>query len=219
MEHLLYSTRRVMMRSMPKIVDYDERRLELADATARLIARGGLGAATMRDVATEAGLTTGSVTHYFADKRELLLFTFNASLQRRRARRDTPSLATPAEALRTSLLCALPLNDDRRRHWMVTVAFCALAAGDEELAAVQRTAYREFREWVMAQLVECGFAVDLAQSEAEWLIALVDGVAVQALFDQESWPAARQSAVLEQALDSIECVGVGSSGVHRRESA
>jgi AcrR family transcriptional regulator len=203
---------------MPKIVDFDERRLELADATARLIARGGLGAATMRDVATEAGLTTGSVTHYFADKRELLLFTLNASLQRRRARRDTPSLAGPAEVLRSSLLCALPVNDDRRRHWMVTIAFCALAAGDDELAAVQRTAYREFRDWVTAQLVECGSAAESAEREAEWLIAVVDGVAMQALFDHESWPAARQSAMLEQALSSIECIGfASSSGDHRRE--
>lgn len=189
---------------MPKIVDFDERRLELADATARLIARGGLGAATMRDVAAEAGLTTGSVTHYFVDKRELLLFTFNASLERRRARRDTPSLASPDEVLRASLFAALPLNDDRRRHWMVTIAFCALAAGDDELAMVQRTAYREFRDWVTAQLVACGLAAKSAAGEAERLIAVVDGVAIQALFDHESWPAARQMALLEQALSSIE---------------
>ena len=204
---------------MPKIVDFDQRRLELADATARLIARGGLGAATMRDVATEAGLTTGSVTHYFADKRELLLFTLNASLQRRRARRDMPTLASPAEVLRSSLLCALPLNDDRRRHWMVTIAFCALAAGDEELADVQRIAYREFRDWVTGQLVECGFAVNEALGEAERLIALVDGVAVQALFDEESWPADRQSAMLEFALSAIDCVGDAiSSEFVRKES-
>lgn len=204
---------------MPKIVDFDVRRLELADATARLIARGGLGAATMRDVATEAGLTTGSVTHYFADKRELLLFTLNASLQRRRARRDSPSVASPEEVLRSSLLWALPMNDDRRRHWMVTIAFCALAAGDDELAAVQRTAYREFRDWVTTQLIECGLAAPRAQCEAERLIAVVDGVAMQALFDQESWPATRQSAMLEQALASVDCGSVArSSGVHRKES-
>ncbi len=46
--------------SMPKIIDIDERRQELTDAAARLIARAGLGAATMRDVAAEAGLTTGA---------------------------------------------------------------------------------------------------------------------------------------------------------------
>ncbi len=204
---------------MPKIVDSDVRRLQLADATARLIARGGLGAATMRDVAAEAGLTTGSVTHYFADKRELLLFTLNASLQRRRGRRQSSAVVSPAAALHASLEGALPLDDDRYRHWMVTIAFCALAAGDAELAAVQRRAYREFRETVTEQLVQCGFAEKRARREAEWLIAVVDGVAVQALFDQESWPATRQSAMLQQALASIQCDGAARSPeVHRKES-
>ena len=206
---------------MPKIVESDVRRSELADVTARLIARNGLGAATMRDVAAEAGLTTGSVTHYFADKRELLLFTLDASLQRRCGRRHSTAVVSPAAALHASLEGALPLDDDRHRHrhWMVTAAFCALAAGDAELAAVQRNAYREFRETVTEQLVACGFAEKRARREAEWLIAAVDGVAVQALFDQESWPATRQSAMLVQALASIECDGAARSpGVHRKES-
>ena len=70
---------------MPKVVDIDERRAELAAAAAQLIARAGVGAATMRDVAAEAGWTTGALTHYFADKRELLLFTFRSSLAQRHA--------------------------------------------------------------------------------------------------------------------------------------
>ncbi len=189
---------------MPKIVDGEVRRLEIADAAARLIERGGLGAATMRDVATEAGLTTGSVTHYFADKRELLVFTLNASLQRRRGRRSSAAVVGPAEALRASLEGALPLDADRHRHWMVTIAFCARAAGDAELAEVQRGAYREFRATVTEQLVGCGLPEQRAKSLAEWLIAVVDGVAVQALFDPESWPAKRQSAMLDDALANVE---------------
>jgi hypothetical protein len=103
---------------------------------------------------------------------------------------------------------------------MVTIAFCALAAGDDELAEVQRTAYREFRDWVTTQLVECGFAAKAAQREAEWLIALVDGVAMQALFDEESWPAMRQRAMLEGALTSLGfSSAAGTTRVDRKESA
>ena len=64
---------------MPRVVDVEQRRAELTDATARLIAKSGIGAATMRDVAAEAGWTTGALTHYFTDKRDLLLHTFRAS--------------------------------------------------------------------------------------------------------------------------------------------
>ena len=198
---------------MPKIVDGELRRLELADAAARLIARGGLGAVTMRDVATEAGLTTGSVTHYFSDKRELLLFTLNTSLERRRGRRNAVANVGPAVALQASLDGALPLDADRLRHWMVTIAFCTLAAGDAELAAAQRDAYREFRNTVTAQLVQCGLPAAAAQREAERLIAVVDGVAMQALFDTDSWPAARQSAVLADALAGLP---VGNDASRRR---
>ena len=185
---------------MPKIVDGDLRRQNLAAAAARLIARGGLEAATMRDIATEAGLTTGSVTHYFADKRELLLFTLTESLQHRRGRRAAVASAGAHAAVRAALEGALPIDAERHRHWMVTIAFCALAAGDDAMAQVQRLAYREFRDNVTTQLRRCGVASAGARHEAERLIAVVDGVAVQAIFDPASWPARQQRAMLDEAM-------------------
>ena len=199
---------------MPKIVDGDLRRQELAAAAARLIARGGLEAATMRDIATEAGLTTGSVTHYFADKRELLLFTLTESLQHRRGRRAAVASAGAHAALRAALEGALPVDAERHRHWMVTIAFCALAVGDDEMARVQRLAYREFRDNVTAQLRQYGVASADARHEAERLIAVVDGVAVQAIFDPASWPARRQRALLDEAMLAAGLIEVPASGPH-----
>ena len=185
---------------MPKVVDFDERRSELADAAAHLIARSGIGAATMRDVAAQAGWTTGALTHYFADKRDLLLCTFQASLGRRRAARQAVDPGEPQDRLRASLEGALPLDEDRRRHWMVTIAFCAQATGDPALGAAQRDAYREFRAHVAGLLSQCGLAAnDGAEALAERLIAAADGIAMQALFDPETWPPAHQLASLEAA--------------------
>ena len=189
---------------MPKVVDIAERRAELAAAAAQLIARAGVGAATLRDVAAEAGWTTGALTHYFADKRELLLFTFRSSLARRHAARDARDPSRPKEALLSSLEGALPLDDDGRRHWMVTVAFCAQAAGDEELSDAQRDAYRDFRDG-LADLVRrvVGASSDDAMARAEQLIAVADGIAMQALFDPESWPPARQLELLHTTVEPM----------------
>jgi AcrR family transcriptional regulator len=189
---------------MPKVVDVEERRVELTDAAARLIARAGIGAATMREVAAEAGLTTGALTHYFADKRELLLRTFQASLDGRRSQRPHGEPIHPRTALRASLEGALPIDEGRRRHWMVTVAFCAQAAGDDELAAAQRDAYREFRRHVEGLVVEAGIgkASDASVTAAQ-LIALADGIAMQALFDPDSWPGTRQLAMLDAMLATM----------------
>jgi AcrR family transcriptional regulator len=186
---------------MPKLVDVEERRAELADAAARVIARSGLAGASLREVAAEAGWTTGALTHYFTDKRELLRFTLEASLERRRARRPRHPEIDPEAALRAALIDALPVAGDARLHWIVTMAFCAQAEGDADLATLQRDAYREFRANV-AQLVRwCGRSHGAAAvTEAERLIAVLDGVAVQALFDPQSWPAERQRGAIDAAL-------------------
>jgi AcrR family transcriptional regulator len=189
---------------MPKFVDTDERRAELAAAAAQLIARSGLGAATMRDVAAEAGWTTGALTHYFSGKRELLLFTFRSSLAQRHAARDAREGLAPRDALVRSLEGALPLDAERRRHWMVTVAFCAEAGVDAELSAAQRDAYREFRDNVARIVRQCGVASDdEATARAEHLIALADGIAIQALFDPDGWPADRQLTRLHDAVEPL----------------
>jgi AcrR family transcriptional regulator len=189
---------------MPRVVDGDERRAELIAATSAEIASRGLANVTLRSVARARGWTTGIVTHYFADKRELLLFTFRSSWAQRHAAREARDPRRPKEALLSSLEGALPLDDARRRHWMVTVAFCAQAAGDEELSRAQRDAYRDFRDG-LAELVRrgAGRRRDDAVARAERLIAVADGIAVQALFDPESWPPERQLATLHATVEPM----------------
>jgi AcrR family transcriptional regulator len=187
---------------MPRTVDLDERRAALGAAAARVIARSGLGAATLREVAAEAGLTTGALTHYFTDKRELLRFTLEASLEGRRARHTDRHAMSPDEALRDTLVRALPIDPAARLHWIVTVAFCSHAVSDPDLAVTQRDAYRAFRSDVCRQ-VEATRRADTGEQSlatAERLIALVDGVALQALFDPDSWPPERQLAMIDDAL-------------------
>ena len=187
---------------MPKVVDTEERRIELATAAAGLIARSGIGAATMRDVAAAAGWTTGALTHYFSGKRELLLFTFRTSLAQRHAARDADDRQTPREALVRSLQGVLPLDAARRQHWMVTVAFCAQAAGDEELSAARPRCVPRVPRPVAQLAEESGVARRCRRmTRAEQLIAAADGIAVQALFDPDSWPADRQLARLGETVE------------------
>lgn len=183
---------------MSKIVDVEQRRLDLARATANVIARSGVAGASMREVAAEAGWTTGTLAHYFTNKRQLLAFTLENSLEQRRAKRVELDTSDPLRAL---LSVALPADDEGRLHWRVTVAFAAHAASDTELQRVQRDAYRTFRSHLVATLVETEtMTLDVATVEAERLIALVDGIALQALFDPETWPRSRQFDALDAGI-------------------
>jgi len=58
---------------MPKVVDHDAQRVKFAEAAMSLIAKHGLEGVTMRAVAAEAGLSYGSLFHYFNSKDELLM--------------------------------------------------------------------------------------------------------------------------------------------------
>ena len=184
---------------MPKIVDVDQRRMELAAAAARVIARAGVDGASMREIATEAGWTTGTLVHYFANKHELLDFTLRASIEQRSARRSARGDLSPADALRASLESALPTDDDTRVHWIVTVALAGAAASDDRLAATQRELYRGYRGYLI-DLLAAMPAIDDAATEAERLIGLVDGIALQALFDPDAWPPERQLRALDAGL-------------------
>ena len=72
-QRLLYITP-VIITKMPRVVNHEERREEIAEAAWRVIEREGLAGADLREIAREAGYTTGVITHYFRNKRELMTF-------------------------------------------------------------------------------------------------------------------------------------------------
>lgn len=57
---------------MPRIVDHEQRRSELAQALWQVIYERGIDGVSFRAVAEAAGVSVGRVQHYFADKEELI---------------------------------------------------------------------------------------------------------------------------------------------------
>lgn len=56
---------------MPKIVDHDRYRKELLSKCFDLFAEKGYGSVTMRQIAQELGVSTGTLYHYFSSKQAL----------------------------------------------------------------------------------------------------------------------------------------------------
>ena len=195
---------------MPKIVDHDARRAELAAAVWRLASREGVDAVTMRGVAAEAGWSTGAVAHYFADKEELVLFAFETVADRvgRRIVRAAERARDPLELLRTQLVEGLPLDAERRAEVRLWFAFLVLAETRPRLARAGRDAYREWRGRI-AKTLENGQRQGLvdesidAEREAAELVALVDGLAIQASFEPRTLTAARQLELLDDRLGRL----------------
>ena len=84
---------------MPRVVDHEARRAEVAAVAADLIARRGLDGVSVRDVAAAGGYSTTVVTHYFASKRELLLHAYRSAGTATEARlrgKHGPACSRPA---------------------------------------------------------------------------------------------------------------------------
>ncbi len=177
---------------MPKIVDHEQRREELAAAVWRLASRDGLDAVTIRSVSAEAGWSTGALHHYFSDKEELLLFAFKTVADRvgRRVATARAESSEPLELARELLAIGLPLDDERRDETRLWFAFLGLALTRPPLARAQRLAYEAWRRIVADALRDARERGDIdedvdVEREAAALVALVDGLAVQASFDPD----------------------------------
>ena len=171
---------------MPKIVDHDVRRRELAQAAVRVIARNGLQGATTRAVAEESGWTTGVLKHYFVDKDDVLRHALHeleaVNIDRFR---DAEAEATGYEALRAAITATL---DNDLGHTQVWIAFIGRAATDPVIGEEMRRGSAAWqRRW--AKLVRRGQAdgsitADVGADEmAIELWALVSGLRIAQLFN------------------------------------
>ena len=61
---------------MPKLVDHEAKRREILEVTWRLMATRGADAATMREIAREAGYANGALGYYFTNKDALIEAAF-----------------------------------------------------------------------------------------------------------------------------------------------
>jgi len=170
---------------MPKKVDHEARREDFAAAAYRVIQSRGLAGATVREVAREAGFTTGALVHYVKSKDELLLAAAEYSAKVIRKRMVTPERAAPgAKALRDVMYLSLPLDADSRGNWNVWLGFWERATQNADVRAMMQNRYTEWNNRLV-RIIEAGQEagelprdVD-AHRAAQGAVALVDGIGVQ----------------------------------------
>lgn len=177
-------------------VDHDERRRRIAEAAASVIAHEGLDAATIRRIAAELGGPTKIITYYFPEKQELLHFTWQHLAQRYA---DQVSLLEPTDIV-GRLMAMAAAGDDGVTRWRVYAAFWDRAARDSIFADLQRRhmalALNLIGDIVRALGVEPG----KVERVSLLLNAIVQGISVQALADQELWTSERiRGALVDQA--------------------
>jgi AcrR family transcriptional regulator len=195
---------------MPKRVDHQERREHIAAALMRVAATQGLESVSLRHVASEAGVTTGMVQHYFPSKDAMMQFAMDTASvgfeQRITAAVDALGERPSARDLVSAVLTTLmPTSDPGAADdGRVALAFMAYAATRPTVAAGLERSNAGLRDFIASQ-VRIAISEGLApasldpESAAATLMALTDGLAVQMLSSNLSLETA--TAVLEAQLD------------------
>jgi AcrR family transcriptional regulator len=200
---------------MPKRVDHEERRRQIADALLRTAATRGLHATGMREVAAEAGVSLRLVQYYFGTKEELLLAAMQQlavqfgerGMARIRRLKETENPVTPRGIVAAILTEALPADDERRTFTILNAAYFALSLTDPALAIAPLARNSDAVVGVVAaQLRAAQAAGDMPghldpDLEALGLLAMTHGLSLSALAGQRSVEQAQ--AVIDYHLDRV----------------
>jgi AcrR family transcriptional regulator len=194
---------------MPKIVDHDQRRREVLDATWRVIVRSGLDATTMRRIAQEAGYSNGVLAHYFKDKEDILVSAHELAFFRARERIAAATADHAGiEALRRAMHEALPLDVERHLEAQVDVSFLGQTVGNEDLRRIRsasnansRRLWTEFVE--RAQAIGEIRADEDAQILVDEILTLVESLSVEAIINPERMTPKHQMRLVERFLARI----------------
>ncbi|KQY86400.1 TetR family transcriptional regulator [Paenibacillus sp. Root52] len=194
---------------MPKIVDHDKQRLLVAEAAWRVIRRDGMEHTSVRNIAKEANLSTGSMRHYFSTQSDLLLYAMNLVSERVTHRYHQMSLTgSPLEDMKKILLELLPNTDEKFAEMEVWFAFTVKSKTDPALKSLADNVYNELRRmatYVITHLMELRLtSLDLnVELEIERLYALIDGLAIHAILRPESMNAKVMDDILTLHLASL----------------
>ena len=152
-----------------------------------MILRDGVEGVSVRNVAAEAGWSTGALRHYFETKEGLLASAAQLLEERVRRRLEGKSYGgTPREAVRAVLCEVLPLDEERRTEVALWFAFAARSLVDPRIAEEHALVFDGMRELcrrVIQQMAGGGWLVRGLdpEMEAARLHALIDGFTVHML--------------------------------------
>ena len=186
-----------------------ERRIEVSAAVWRVIVREGLDRTSIRAIARELDCTTGVVTHYFRDKQELILFALDQVTENlKQSMQEVAKQPLTIERLVEMLSVFLPSDSKRQEILKVWVAFLGYAVGRESLMLEHQASAKQLREVIMQEMEALQSAQKIREDidpeiEANVLLALVNGIALDSLIQEKCLNSQEQKRAIRRYFNKI----------------
>jgi AcrR family transcriptional regulator len=169
------------------------RRAQLTRAAYKVVGEKGYSDFTIKDIAREAGLSTGLVHYYFKNKEDLLfklLKGMNDNLKHDLNRALT-ALDDPQEKLLAFCNEAFDLVHKEKAYFSVLVDFVAQINRNRRIHQAMVKLFQSYRDEIVAILKEGVakgvFAVADVQLTSVIIVSLIQGNIFQHLIDQEAF--------------------------------
>ena len=191
---------------MPKIVDHDQRREEIALVACKVVAEYGFDQATVARIARAAGYTTGMVAHYYESKQAIILAALRLILTRieERLTRERGRNASLLNVLSE----ALPIDSQRFTECAFWMAFWGQVSADQKLKQLNAWVHREYmrlfercfsEHWPEWSGLPRGIRAPVLRS----VVTCINGLTAGAVTSPRDWPAAAQIEQLSLQLELL----------------
>jgi TetR/AcrR family transcriptional regulator, transcriptional repressor of bet genes len=203
---------------MPKIVDHEQRRDEIALVACKVVAEHGFEKASMVRIARGAGYTTGMLAHYFDSKQDIIIAALRLILRRIDERLAQPAAtATPGPDLLALLTEALPVDEQRRTECAFWTTFWGQVSTDKRLKRINTWVHREYLRLFERCLAQCwgewrGWAPATREQVLRSLVTFINGLTAGAVANAGDWPAERQIEQLRLQLQLLHAWAMGTAG-------
>ncbi|GLY64870.1 TetR/AcrR family transcriptional regulator [Amycolatopsis taiwanensis] len=194
---------------MPKQVDHDQRRTEIATAAWQLIAEHGVDAATMRAISDSMGMANGALKHYFPNKNAIIRTAFTRIFDNTNARISARlGDATGLDGLRIFCQEVMPAEEVTKLEARVVLPFWQRALADADLESVYRGAMDVWRKQIR-KFLRAGRAAGTIRTPVsdkvivEQLLAILNGVQTLALLTPETTTPRLQRQMIDVFLNGL----------------
>lgn len=194
---------------MPKIVDHDEKRKQIAEAAWNIIRKEGVEKASIRRVAAEAGMSSGALRHYFSTQDEMLLFIMNYYLEEGKKRSQNKEWSeNPVQTVEEVLLELVPIDEEKKIEtsvwWILALRSLTSDTIKDKKDEMTDGTY-ELANSMIEILALKGVLSDSMNAELEKsrLTALIEGLSIHALLRPDVYSPEKVKEVIRYHLETL----------------
>jgi TetR/AcrR family transcriptional regulator, transcriptional repressor of bet genes len=193
---------------MPKIVDHEQRREDIAHVACQVIAKHGFEQATVARIARAAGFTTGMVAHYFESKQQIVIAALRLILTRMEQRLNVQTRAGETSLFKV-LSESLAIDAQRFAECAFWTAFWGQVTVDPTLKRINAAVHKEYQRLYERSFALCWpeWPVLAPKVRAQVLgsfAIFINGLTASAVTSRSDWPPERQIEQLRLQLDLLK---------------